>query len=330
MKDFWKSRQVFVTGGTGFIGSWIVKTLVDREANVVVLVRDDVSRENNCLELFHGVSERVVAKVTGDLVDYQKVLRCLNEYEIEYCFHLAAQTTVATANRNPLSTFESNIRGTWTILEAARSVSTIRGVVVASSDKAYGVHEELPYAEDASLIPKYPYDTSKACSDMLTRCYFHTYGVPAAVTRCGNVYGPVDPNFSRLVPGTIRSVLFDIDPVIRSDGNPVRDYLYVKDAVRGYLMIGERLDEIRGEAFNLGTNSPSTVLELVNSIIQLSGKRLKPKILGSGPPKAEIGRQLLSVEKAERLMGWKPEYSLAEGLQETIDGYRRYFGIPTG
>ncbi len=325
MEDFWRERRVFVTGGTGFIGSWIVRTLVEQDANVVVLVRDDVTEANNCLELFDGVSERVTAKVRGDLVDYDVVLRCLNEYEIEYCFHLAAQTIVTTANRNPLSTFESNIKGTWNLLEAARSISTLKGVIVASSDKAYGVHQNLPYTEESPLLPRYPYDTSKACADMLTRCYYHTYGVRTAVIRCANVYGPVDLNFSRIVPDTMRAVLFNREPLIRSDGSPVRDYLYVKDAVKGYLMVGENLDKLGGEAFNLGAGSPLTVLDLVNKIIKLSGKKLKPRILGKGVPEGEIDKQYLSAETAEKLIGWKRQYTLEEGLKETIQGYRQYF-----
>lgn len=328
MDDFWRGRRVFVTGGTGFIGSWLVKTLVERGTDVVVLVRDDVSAANNCLDLFEDVSPRVAAKVTGDVIDYEKILRCLNEYEIEYCFHLAAQTIVGTASRNPLSTFESNIKGTWNVLEAARSLSTIRGVLVASSDKAYGVQEELPYTEATALLPKYPYGTSKACADMLTRCYYHTYGIPTAVTRCANIYGPVDLNFSRIVPETVRAVLFDRRPVIRSDGSPVRDYLYVKDAASAYLMAAEKLDKLGGEALNFGTNSPMTVLDLVREIIRLSGKQLKPEVLGSKPPEGEIGRQFLSAEKAQRLIGWRPQYALQEGLRETIEGYRRYFQGP--
>ncbi len=328
MSGFWRDRRVFVTGGTGFIGSWIVKALVERGARVVVLVRDDLSRANNCLEFLEGISERVAAKVTGDLVDYQTILRCLNEYEIEYCFHLAAQTIVRTANTNPLSTFESNIRGTWNVLEASRSISTIRGVIVASSDKAYGAQEHLPYTEQSPLLPQHPYDTSKACADMLTRCYFSTYGIPTAVTRCANIYGPVDLNFSRIVPETVRAVLFDRRPVIRSDGSPVRDYLYVKDAARAYLMAAEKLDNLGGEALNFGANSPVTVLDLVREIIRLSGKQLKPEVLGTKPPEGEIHRQFLSAEKAQRLIGWRPQYALQEGLRETIEGYRRYFERP--
>ncbi|HCJ10902.1 MAG TPA: sugar dehydratase [Clostridiales bacterium] len=324
---FWSGRPVLVTGGTGFVGSWLVKELVDRGADVVCLVRDHVPR---CWLFLSGYLERVTS-VRGCVEDYRTLERVLNEYEVETVFHLAAQTIVGTANRSPLATFEANVRGTYNLLEAARVHGrTVRRVVVASTDKVYGRHEDLPYTEDMPLRGTYPYDVSKTCAELITRAYARTYDLPAAVARCGNIYGGGDLNFSRLVPGTIRSLVLGRRPVIRSDGRHTRDYLYVEDAVRGYLLLAEALSEpaVCGEAFNFGTGTPVTVLEMVRLLRVLMGRLdLEPVVQGGAP--AEIERQSLSAEKARRVLGWSPVYSLEEGLQETVAWYREHLSHRT-
>lgn len=319
----WKDVNVLVTGASGFVGAWITRALIDEGANVVVLLRDETP--GSLLEYF-GVKARLKSIVKGDVSDYRVVERVFNEYEVEACYHLAAQAIVGVANRSPLSTFESNIKGTWNVLEAARNSEVLQRLVVASSDKAYGEHEQLPYKEDYPLNALHPYDASKACADILARTYYNTYGLPVCVTRCANIYGGGDLNFSRLVPDTVRAVLHGRNPVIRSDGSPVRDYLYIKDAVSAYLVLGEKLMKVKGEAFNFSCGSPVSVLEMVYKILEASGRGdLKPVIKGKGRVKGEIDRQYLSSGKAEKLLGWRAGYSLEEGLRETIEWYRAYF-----
>ena len=323
--DFWKGKNVFITGATGFIGSWLTQALVERDARVVILVRDEHPKDKlpHLEESYSGLS----GIVWGDITNYGVIERIFNEYEIDTCFHLAAQAIVSVANRAPLSTFESNIKGVWNILEAARNAPTLKRLIMASSDKAYGDHERLPYTEEYPLNAVHPYDTSKACADMLAHTYFHTYALPVVVTRCANIYGGGDLNFSRIIPDTIRSVLQGKNPVIRSDGTPVRDYLYVLDAVNAYLTLTEKMDseEVRGQAFNFGTETPVTVLDLVNTIIRISGRTsLKAIIAGKGKTRGEIQKQYLSIEKAKRMLGWKPEYSLEKGLEETIKWYEDF------
>ena len=321
--NFWKEKKVFITGITGFLGSWLAVELLKRRAQVTGLVRDQVPESNFNLS---GVAKRV-SIVHGSLTDFDVVSRALLEYEIEYCFHLAAQAIVGAANQNPLPTFESNIRGTWTILEAARRTSGIRGVIVASSDKAYGT-QAVPYREDAPLLGEHPYDVSKACAEQIARTYAKSFGLAVGVTRCSNLYGGGDLNFSRIIPGTIRSLLLDESPIIRSDGSPVRDYIYVGDVVNGYLGLGERVEEegIRGQAFNLGTSEPISVLDLTNRLIAISGKgHLQPMILGRGKMPGEIDRQYLSISKAKGLLGWSPSVSLDGGLRETYSWYKQFF-----
>lgn len=323
---FWREQSVFVTGATGIVGSWLVEGLLDRGADVVCLVRDTVPRSNLLL------SGRL-AKVTtarGELEDYLSLERILNEYEVDTVFHLGAQAIVGTANRAPLATFESNIRGTWNVLEAVRlHRRTVRRVVVASSDKAYGDHGPLSYTEDMALQGRHPYDVSKSCADLLAQAYVSTYDLPLAIARCGNIYGGGDVNFSRIVPGTIRATLAGRRPVIRSDGASVRDYLYVLDAVEAYLTLAQVLDDeaIRGQAFNFSPGSPLSVLAIVQRIMALAGRLdLEPEVLGE--TSAEIPYQALSAEKARRVLGWSPSYSLDDGLRETIEWYRRY--LPAG
>lgn len=324
MSEFWKDRNVFITGANGLVGSWLTKELVTKGANTVVLIRDFIPRY--CL--LNDIYDDIGAVVSGSITDFPLVERIFNEYEIDCCFHLAAQTIVGIANRSPLSTFESNIKGTWNILEAARNSKLIKRVVVASSDKAYGEQKSLPYTEDMCLLANHPYDASKACTDILARSYFNTYGLPVAVTRCANIYGGGDLNFSRIIPDTIRSILNNTAPVIRSDGSPVREYMYVKDAVCAYLTLAGQIDRenVAGGAFNFGAENPITVLELVNEILRVSGRvDLKPVISGQGKTRGEIEKQFLSIEKARRLLEWRPNYDLATGLKETIQWYDAFF-----
>ena len=319
---FWQNKNVFVTGCTGLLGSWLTKALVDRKANVVGLIRDNVPRAN-----FSRLGlDRYINTVRGEVEDYFLLERIINEYEIDTVFHLAAQTIVPIANRNPIATFETNIKGTWNLLEACRRNPTVKRIIMASSDKAYGEHEVLPYREEAPLKGSYPYDVSKSCADLITLVYYNTYKSPACITRCGNFYGGGDLNFNRIVPGTIRSVIFNEPPVIRSDGTPVRDYIYILDAVEAYLLLAEKMDElpIQGEAFNFSNEIQLTALDVTNKITELMGREdLKPIVLNE--IKSEIKHQYLSAEKAKKILGWKVKYSLDEGLKETIDWYRKFF-----
>ena len=318
----WKNRNVLITGGDGFVGGWLAKALADKVRNVVILVRD-IKRESVYRIL--GLESKVT-QVLGDLTDYGLLLRVFNEYSIDSCFHLAAQTQVQIANRSPVSTFESNIKGTWNLLEACRNTKTMERVIVASSDKAYGVQKKLPYTEESPLLGIYPYDASKACADILARSYFASYGLPVVVTRNANTYGGGDLNFARIVPDAIRCILGGKEFEIRSDGTPVRDYMYVEDAVSGYLTLAEQFEKkgVKGEAFNFGTEEPVSVLELFKMIATLCGKPgIKPKILGSA--KNEIDKQFLDINKAKKILDWKPSFSLEDGIKLTIKWYKKYF-----
>lgn len=322
MSNFWKDRNVFITGCTGLLGSWMTESLYRKGANVVGLIRDLVPG-SNLNEL--GCWDKINI-VRGEVEDYPLLERALNEYEIDTVFHLAAQTIVSIANRAPLSTFDSNIKGTWNLLEACRRVETVKRVVAASSDKAYGYHEQLPYTEGAALQGRHPYDVSKSCADLIARAYYETFDLPVSVTRCGNLYGGGDLNWNRIIPGTIRSAYYDEEPIIRSDGNYIRDYFFVKDAVAGYLLQAEKTAEegVRGEAFNFSDERQNTVLELVRLILKLMGKEeIKPRILDQ--VEGEIKHQYLSSAKARKILGWKPIYRLEDGLKETISWYRDYF-----
>jgi CDP-glucose 4,6-dehydratase len=318
-KSPWRNKNVFVTGATGLLGSWLTQRLVSEGANVIALVRDWVPRSSLILE---GAIQHVTT-VRGELEDYFLLERTLNEYEIDVVFHLAAQTIVGTANRNPLSTFESNIKGTWNILEACRRVPHVKRIVVASSDKAYGEQKKLPYTEETPLQGTHPYDVSKSCADLLCQAYFTTYRIPVCITRCGNFYGGGDLNFNRLVPGTIRSALQGQRPIIRSNGRLLRDYVYVEDGVDAYLWTAAHMTDPRrhGQAFNFSYEKPMQVTEMVNRILRLMESPLKPKILNSA--RHEIPDQHLSSKKA-RTLGWKPRFSLEEGLKKTIDWYQTH------
>ncbi|MED0588823.1 GDP-mannose 4,6-dehydratase [Bacillus subtilis] len=319
--SFWKNKNVFVTGCTGLLGSYLVKELIDQGANVTGLVRDHVPQSN----LYQGEHIKKMNIVRGSLEDLAVIERTLGEYEIDTVFHLAAQAIVGVANRNPISTFEANILGTWNILEACRKHPLIKRVIVASSDKAYGDQENLPYDENMPLQGKHPYDVSKSCADLISHTYFHTYGLPVCITRCGNLYGGGDLNFNRIIPQTIQLVLNGEAPEIRSDGTFVRDYFYIEDAVQAYLLLAEKMEEnnLAGEAFNFSNEIQLTVLELVEKILKKMNSNLKPKVLNQGSN--EIKHQYLSAEKARKLLNWTPAYTIDEGLEKTIEWYTEFF-----
>jgi CDP-glucose 4,6-dehydratase len=312
---------VLVTGVGGFVGGRLAARLVELGASVVGVVRD--SRGERRLSLL-GISAEVDL-LRGSIADYALLERAFNEYEVEFCFHLAAQAIVGVANRSPMSTFESNIRGTWTVLEAARQSNLLEGLVVASSDKVYGDQPALPYTEDSPLGATYPYDASKLCAEVLARSYAGSFGLPLAVVRCANIYGGGDTNWSRLIPGTIRSALLGEEPIIRSDGTLERDYLYVDDAADAYLTVAEALsrDDVRGEAFNFGWGHGLTVLAVVEAILKHAGPDgLRPRVLGQAS--GEIRRQWLSADKARNILGWRPAVDLDEGIARSVDWYQRY------
>jgi CDP-glucose 4,6-dehydratase len=321
--SFWRDRPVLVTGCTGLLGSWLTQTLVEAKADVVGLIRDDVPQS----QLARSGTLRSIRVARGDVTDYATMERVLNEYEVDTVLHLAAQTIVGIANRAPLSTFETNIRGTWTTLEAARRSPTVTRILVASSDKAYGTQPVLPYTEDMPLQGEHPYDVSKSAADLIAQTYAKTYGMPIAVTRCANLYGGGDLNWNRLIPGTIRSALQGQAPVIRSDGTFVRDYLYVRDAVRAYLMLAQELDnpEIHGQAFNCSTDEPLSVLEMTQLILKLSPHpNLEPIVLDE--VKNEIKDQYLNSAKLHDVLGWKPAWSREAAMMETMAWYAQYLG----
>jgi CDP-glucose 4,6-dehydratase len=316
-------RSVLVTGGYGLLGSWLVRALLQGGAAVTVIRRDDEPRS----ALVRMGLESKVAVVHGDVSGDGLTARAIAEYEIDTVFHLAAQTLVPTANRSPLSTFETNIRGTWLLLEACRQHSVER-VIVASSDKAYGPHETLPYREDFALQPLYPYEVSKAATDLLTRSYWHTWQLPTAVTRFANLYGGGDINGSRLVPEAVVAALAGRAPVVRSDGSPERDFLYVEDAVAAYLAIWAALDRgdgsAAGEAFNAGGGTPHRVLDVVQLICRLAGTGVTPDVRGTSTPAGEIDRQWVDSSKLHALTGWAPSVTLEEGMERTIRWYREH------
>ncbi|MFZ5915905.1 MAG: GDP-mannose 4,6-dehydratase [Chloroflexota bacterium] len=318
---FWRDRNVLVTGCTGILGSWLTIELIDRGASVVGLIFDEDPRS----QLARSGYDRRVRRVYGSVTDYELMQRLLNEREIETVFHLAAQALVQPANRAPLPTLETNVRGTWVLLEAARHSPTVKRIVTASTDKAYGLQDRLPYSEEMPLRGQYPYDVSKACADLIAQAFAKTYHTPVCVTRCGNIYGGGDLHWDRIVPGTMRAVLRGERPVVRSDGTMTRDYLYVRDVVAAYLLLAERMDDpgIHGEALNFGMNDPKSVLQIIDAICRVAGRSdLKPIILNQAPH--EIQDQYLDSTRANRLLGWKPAWSLEQGLQETLTWYRTF------
>lgn len=321
MSSFWRDRPTFLTGATGFVGGWLLARLDELGAHCVCLVRDWVPRAE---AVRTGLLERVTV-VRGDVRDQALLERVLGEYEIATVFHLAAQTIVPIANRNPVSTFETNVRGTWALLEAARRSPSVGQIVLASSDKAYGEQDDLPYTEETPLEGRFPYDVSKSCADLVAQSYARTYDVPAVISRCGNFFGGGDLNWNRLVPGTIRSALRGESPVIRSDGEAVRDYFYVEDGRDAYLLLAERLaadPALGGRAFNFSAERPLTVRAMAERILELMGSELELTIVDSSPN--EIAHQHLDASEARRRLGWEPGHGLDEGLARTIDWYREW------
>jgi len=319
---FWRGRNVLVTGCTGLLGSWLTQALVDHRAQVVGLIRDWVPQS----QLTRSGTINRIRVVRGAIEHYELVHRVLSEYEVDTVFHLAALTIVPIANRAPLTAYESNIKGSWTVLEAARNSPLVSRVVLASSDKAYGSQEQLPYTEEMPLLARHPYDVSKACAEMLAVTHYHTYGLPVGIARCANLYGGGDLNFNRLVPEVLRAALLGERPVIRSDGSLLRDYLYVLDAVSAYLVLAGHLDDpaFYGQAFNFGIDDPKSVLELTSLIVSLSDHpELEPII--ENQELMEIQDQYLSSEKARRMLGWRPQYTLEEGLGQTMAWYKAFF-----
>jgi CDP-glucose 4,6-dehydratase len=319
--SFWQDRPTLVTGATGLVGGWVVRRLLDAGAQVVCLVRDWVP---GC-ELVRGRLVEQTVVVRADVRDQAALERALGEYEIDTVVHLAAQTIVGIANRNPVSTFEANVQGTWALLEACRRSPRVKQIVVASSDKAYGDQEKLPYDETTPLEGRHPYDVSKSCADLIAQAYATTYGLPLAITRCGNFYGGGDLNWNRIVPGTIRSLLRGQRPVIRSDGLSVRDYFYVEDGAAAYLMLAERLaadPSLRGQAFNFSNEIQVTVLDLVRRIARLISSAQEPDVRNEATN--EIRHQYLSAAKARQVLGWAPLFDLDEGLRRTIGWYQEH------
>lgn len=320
MTSFWNGRTSFVTGATGFVGANLAAALVSAGSKVICLQRDEV--QPNSLDLL-GLREKVTV-VNGSVDDLALMSRILNEYDVEAVFHLAAQALVGAANRSPVSTFESNIRGTYLLLEACRVNSNVKRIVVASSDKAYGSHTNLPYTEEFQLNGLYPYDVSKACTDMLAASFARTFSLPVAITRSANIYGPADANLSRIIPGTIISLMRGERPIIRSDGTPVRDFIYTDDIVAGYMLLAENIDQIGGEAFNFGSGEPVSMIDLVNRIITAMGHagELDAEVMLQTKIENEIDAQYLSSDKVENRFGWRPRVTLDMGLSRTIDWYR--------
>ncbi len=318
----WKDRSVFVTGASGLLGGWLVDALVAQGSSVTILQRDQLP---NSLLVSQELDKKITI-VSGDLCDFKSLQRILNEFDIDTVFHLGAQAIVGYAQRSPLSTFHSNIEGTWNLLESCRLSPWVKKIIIASSDKAYGDSDILPYTEDMPLLAKHPYDVSKSCSDLIAQSYIHTYQLPICITRCGNIFGGGDLHFNRIIPKTIKSLLFNEQPSIRSNGLLVRDYVYVKDVVDAYLTLAEKMDDqkIVGQTFNISEETPFTVIEIVALVAEIMNQpHIKPLILNTAS--GEIVSQYLSCKKAHTLLDWKPRYGIKEGLKETCQWYKTFF-----
>lgn len=323
-KEFWSTKRVLVTGATGMVGAWLTRWLVDAGAHTVAFVSDADPQS----ELMRSGYINRVAVMNGRLENYEDVERAINNQEVDSIIHLGAQPIVGAADRSPRHTFESNIQGTWNVLDAARVLGgLVERVVVASSDKAYGTQPVLPYTEDMSMNGDHPYEVSKSCTDLISTTYARTYGLPVTIARCGNIYGGGDLNWNRIVPGTFRSIIRGEQPVLRSDGTFVRDYLHVDDIVSAYLLLGERSheDELKGQGFNFSDESPLTVMQIYLAICEAAGKSgLEPKVLNAAV--GEIKDQYLDSSKAHNVLGWKASVSLSEGLSKSWQWYNNLLG----
>ena len=315
---FWQNKNIFITGYEGFLGSNLTRTLLNYGAKIWGL--DIITHRKNTI--LSGKDLNKVKVTKGSVGNFSLVSEIIKENNIEFIFHLAAEALVGKCNKNPLRTFSTNIKGSWNVLEASRNNNSIKAIIIASSDKAYGIQKELPYKENSPLAGCHPYDVSKSCTDLLAYTYFCTYRLPVCITRCGNIYGPGDFNFSRIVPDTVRSVLRNKTLIIRSDGKFTRDYIYVEDIVRGYLLLAQKMESLRlyGEAFNFSNETPVSVLELVRMISKLAGQN-KPNYKIANTAKDEIKHQYLSAKKAYKILKWFPQYTLDSGLKKTIDWY---------
>ena len=316
--NFWRGKRVLITGYEGFLGSHLTRNLLNYHAEIWGL---DIRTYRKQTILSPEELKRVNI-IKGSVEKISLVSQIIKENKINFIFHLAAKSLVNECLTKPVRGFATNIKGTWNVLEAVRNNKEVEGVIIASSDKAYGSCRNLPYSEDTPLQGNHPYDVSKSCADLIAYTYYHTFGVPVAITRCGNIYGPGDFNFSRIVPDAIRCALTERTLLIRSDGKFVRDYVYVDDIVNGYILLAEKVQRLKlsGEAFNFSNGSPVSVLELVKKIYKIAGKKMNYKILGTA--KYEIRNQYLSAEKAEKLLEWRSKYSLEEGLKKTIGWYK--------
>jgi CDP-glucose 4,6-dehydratase len=320
-EKFWKGKRVFVTGHEGFLGSNLTKRLITYGAEITGL-DIEIKRKQT---IFSVSDYRNIESIKGNISKRELVNKIIDKCKPEILFHLAAEAIVGRCNDDPVNAFKSNIEGTWNILDKCRGNRYIKAIVIASSDKAYGSHEKLPYKEDAALIGNHPYDVSKSCADLIAYTYFHTYRLPVGTTRCGNIYGPGDFNYSRIVPDAIRSALNNKMFFIRSDGEFTRDYVFVQDIVNGYLRLAEQMNKmsLKGESFNFSDENPMKVMDFVKMIYEIAGKNPNFKVLNKA--KYEIKHQYLCSQKARKMLGWKPEYSLSEGIRQTIEWYKQYY-----
>lgn len=319
--SFWKDKKVLITGHEGFLGSWLARVLLARGARVIGL--DKI--KDRPVSILNGIRHRMTC-IKGNVANLRLVKDIIDSYKTEVIFHTAAEAIVLIANKRPLVTFKSNIEGTWNILESSRGKHFIEAIVVSSSDKAYGRYKKLPYKEDTPLRGAHPYDVSKSCADLLCYTYYNTFKIPVCVTRCGNIYGPGDFNYSRIIPDTIRCALQDKQFIIRSDGKFTRDYVYVEDIINGYITLAEKIKKLKlyGEAFNFSNENPVMVINLVKKIYQIIGRKLNYRILNEA--RYEIEHQYLSSKKARETLKWEPDYGLDEGLDLTVDWYRNLLG----
>lgn len=322
--SLWSGRNVLITGTSGFLGSWLTKFLVDNKANVFAF---DYRMSKFSNFSYFRLETKVKKIIEGSITDLDLVKKIFRENNIDTCFHLAAQPIVGLGLESAIPTFETNIKGTWNILEVCRMTESVRRVVVTSSDKAYGEHKDLPYREEFALRPADPYSTSKACTDLIAQTFGKIYKMPIGITRCANIYGGGDFHFSRIVPSVAKSIVLNKNPKLTSDGTPVRDLIFILDAVSAYITLAEQVhqDKVKGEAFNFSGEIPMTILDLVKKMILISGKKLKPEIMQTREQGKEIDEQYLSCEKAKKILKWKPKVSLDDGIKETLNWYGNFF-----